>query len=477
MKLKDIVLDYGLILGDKNLEITGLYHNSSEVKEGGLFFAIEGTKVNGEDYILDAINNGAKAIVTSSDKDFGVCKVKVNNVRKAMSLFSCNFYNNPSKDMIIISVTGTNGKTTSTFMLESVLKAAGYSVGIIGTNGVYLNGKKLDTNLTTPDPIYLQKTLSYFKSEGVEVVCMEVSAHALYLDKTYGIMTDIALFTNLTQDHLDFFDNMRDYGDSKAKLFTGTMSKIAVVNLDDDFGKNLYKNRNIKMIGYSKNGNEADIIATPLSHNKYNSFKVKIDKSEEQINLKLLGSFNISNALGVIGAMNYLGIDLSTIKFGLENLTSVSGRFNVYEYNDIKFIIDYAHTPDGLFNILSETNKITKGKVICVFGCGGNRDNSKREIMGKIASENSAFCFITNDNPRFEEPIKIANDIAKGIKGNNYQIELDRKEAIKKAVSMARTGDSVVITGKGTETYMEVMGEKLAFDDKEALKEIIKINI
>ncbi len=464
----------------EDADIKSLTHNSKEVENGGLFFAIEGTKVNGCEFILDAIASGASAVVSSKDLNIsGVTTIKVDDVREAMSKMSANFYGHPDKDMLIFGVTGTNGKTTSTYMLASVLKEAGHKVGVIGTNGVFLNGVKLDSNLTTPDPIYLLKTLAFFKEKGATAVCMEVSAHALELQKTRGIMTDIALFTNLTQDHLDFFSNMDNYGEAKAKLFSKDMSKMAVFNLDDDFGKELFLRTDLPALTYSRervnpNFNDANIIASNEAHNTSSqTFTVKTPVGEEEIELSLLGGFNVSNALGVIGAGILAGIDLETIKRGLKSLQKVDGRFNSYDVNGIRVVIDYAHTPDGLCNILKSAREITDGRVISVFGCGGNRDRAKRSIMGKISSDLADYTIVTTDNPRYERPEDIARDVALGLTEKPYSVELDRKKAIRLAISMAKEGDTIVLAGKGAEPYIDMLGVKTPYEDRRVVEEIM----
>jgi len=477
--LKDVDFEYELMGEDK--EVLGLYHNSKEVKENGMFFAINGGTVNGEDYIQDAIKNGAEVIVTNN-KDVKVEKatlVYAHNVRLAMSLCASNFYKNPSQEMFIIGVTGTNGKTTTTYMLKKILETAGKKVGVIGTNGIVIGDEILESEFTTPDPILLQKTLRYMEKKGVDVVCMEVSAHALELQKIRGLMTDIALFTNLTQDHLDFFETMENYKNAKRKFFDKNLSSFAVINIDDPFGYELSNDINLPVVKYSReekntNFSEADIVAVNNQHNTNSqTFLVKTPKGEQLIDLKLCGGFNVSNALGAISASLMCGIDLKVIAKALSSLQSVSGRFNTYDVNGVRVIIDYAHTPDGLENVLRATREITEGKVYSVFGCGGNRDKTKRPIMGRISEELADYTFITSDNPRYEKPIDIIFDIKNGFNGNNYQIEVDRASAIRQAILKAQTGDSVVIAGKGCEPYIDQCGVKSPYQDEKVVKELI----
>ena len=479
--LEDVECEFSVI-GNENQYFKGLYHNSKEVKEDGLFFAISGTNVNGAEYVNEAIENGAKVIVSEKELELpdGVTNILVKDVREAMSLFACSYYDNPSLDLFVIGITGTNGKTTSTFMISSIFKEAGKSVGIIGTNGIYINGKHYPSSFTTPDPILLQETLSKMRSYGVDVVVMEVSAHALELQKIRGVMTDIALFTNLTQDHLDFFESMENYGNAKKKFFNRSYSRYGVINLDDSFGKNIFETSNIPMLTYSRNQSqkklrEADIFILEEKHNTTSTtFKISSPKGVQDFRINLSGGFNVSNALGAISAGIIAGIPLEKISKGLNRLQKVAGRFNTYDVGGVRVIIDYAHTPDGLENILKATREITDGEVYSVFGCGGNRDAGKRPIMGKISSELADYTIITSDNPRFEHPDEIAAEIERGMDvGAMHSVILDREAAIKLAISMAKKGDSVVIAGKGAEDYIDMLGVKTHYSDGEVVEEII----
>lgn len=484
MNLSSIIDGYSInVLGDAQIEVSGLYCNSKEVKKGGMFFVISGTKDSGYYYIDEAIQNGATVIVSRLpiSPDYNITNVIVEDVRKAMSLYASNYYGKPSNSLFIVGVTGTNGKTSTTFMLKSVYEKAGLKVGVIGTNGIFLGEERKDNFLTTPDPIILQKTLFEMQQEMVDVVCIEISAHALELQKIWGVMIDIALFTNLTQDHLDFFKSMEKYGEAKAKLFDKNQSKLAVINVDDEFGNSLVQNINIPVLTYSQKENinksyrKADIIAYNKKHSLTNQeFEISSAYGKQKICLNICGEFNISNALGVIGAALLSGIDLSIIKEGLESLEKIEGRFNVYDVGGTRVIIDYAHTPDGLCNILKSARKITDKKLICVFGCGGNRDSEKRSIMGNISSLLADYTIITNDNPRFENPESIAKEIENGMTGNSvYSIVLDRRKAINLAVSISCPGDTIVIAGKGIEPYIDIMGEKIDYQDQKVIQDLI----
>lgn len=478
MRLLDLIKGVSCeVWGDENIDVSRLFHNSKEVQNGGVFFAIDGTNESGEKYISEAIKNGAKVVVCNQNSScYGITKVITEDVRLAMSLMANNFYQEPSKSMFIVGITGTNGKTTSTYMLESIYKQSGAKVGVIGTNGIVINGKKYPSEMTTPDPILLQKTLAKMRDEGVDVVVMEVSAHALELQKIRGVMTDIASFTNLTQDHLDFFKTMQNYGQAKLSFFTENYARYGVVNLDDEFGKFIFEKTKIPTLTYSRNVENskiADIIVRSEKHNITNQeIFVSTPKGSLIFNLNLMGGFNVSNALGAIAVAIMSGVSLDDIKIGLESLEKVDGRFNTYNINGVRVIIDYAHTPDGLENVLRATREITDGKVFSVFGCGGNRDATKRPIMGRISGENADYTIITSDNPRFENPKEIARQIEAGIV-NEYEVCLDRKKAIIRAIELAKQGDSVVIAGKGAEDYLDVEGNKIPYSDKGVVEEII----
>lgn len=453
------------VYGDENIEIENLTHNSKVENINGLFFALNGNNVNGLDYVYEAIENGAKVVVSEEKIDENITNVVVKDARKAMSLIAKEFYFSPADKLFIVGVTGTNGKTTTTYMLKSIFEKAGKKVGVIGTNGIMINNKKYASDFTTPDPILLQKTLSEMVENGVDIVCMETSAHALELQKLWGIMTDIALFTNLSQDHLDYFKNMNNYFEAKRKYFTRDYARFGVVNIDDPYGKIIYETSEIPLISYSKvKESQSDIKAEDIkTKSSGQEFMVKSMKGDFIINLNMLGSFNVSNALGAITAAIMAGVDIKDIQSALENLEKVDGRFNSYFINGARVIVDYAHTPDGLENILKSAREFTENRLISVFGCGGNRDKGKRHIMGEISTSLADLTIITSDNPRFEDPIDIIEDVERGVVSGDYLLETDRITAIKKALNIAKQGDTIVISGKGAENYFDINGEKIPY--------------
>lgn len=454
------------VLGSMNLEISGLYHCDTEVKENGLFFCLHGTKVNGVNYVYSAVKNGAVAIVSEQELPnlSRITQIIVKDAREFMSLLACRFYGNPASKLKIIGVTGTNGKTTITNMIKFVLDAKGKKCAVIGTNGIEFLGKKFNTGMTTPDPIDLQKYLAMMVHAKVEYVCMEVSAHAIHLNKIAGMRFESAVFTNLSEDHLDYFKTMENYFAAKTKFFSKKYTNYAVVCVDDEFGKRLNASINFSHETYAINA-EADYTLKGFKqHGEVSSFKVS---SGEKVSLKMAGRFNALNATASMLVLNHLGISKTDSAKILSEMEPVSGRFNVYGVQGKLAVIDYAHTPDGLEKVISACREIAYGKkVISVFGCGGNRETQKRQIMGEISSKNADFTIITSDNPRFESREKIAKDIESGIKSDNYKIVLDRSAAIKEAIELAETGDVILIAGKGAEDYIDENGTKIPYSDK-----------
>lgn len=475
MVLKDLLKNIKCeVFGNENVGIKKLTHKSEEACSGDVFFCLRGNNVDGHDLAKVVDRKGVAVIVTEEKiNNLQCCQVVVENSREAMSLCASNYYGNPSKDMFIIGVTGTNGKTTSTYLLKNVIEAAGGKVAIIGTNGVICGDKKIETNMTTPDPIILQSLLCNLKKEGVEYVCIEMSAHAAHLQKLRGVMTDIILFTNLTQDHLDYFETMEKYGEAKRQLFDKNFADYAVINYDDSFGKKICEYTNLPYLTYSLNNSTCDIKAEGIEQTKTGEkYMLHFQNKKIEIVQHLFGNFNISNAIGVVGAALLLGIDMQTIKKGIEKTIDVPGRFNVKENNGVKFIVDYAHTPDGLQNVLSVARTLTKNRLISVFGCGGDRDSSKRSVMGNISSNLADYSIVTSDNPRFEDPDAIISEIVSGIANKNYKCITDRRQAIIHASKIAKMGDVVVISGKGEENYIDEKGVKRPYSDKEVLREI-----
>lgn len=481
MNLKAVLngINYTVIQGNENAEFGKINYDSRKVKSSDIFVCIKGYKTDGHKYIDKAIENGAQTIVIQDDVEFNnleICVIKVEDTRKALALMGANYYGNPSTKMKVIGITGTNGKTTTAFMIKSILESAGKKVGLIGTIANYIGDEKLHTERTTPESLELQELFGEMIDKGVEYCVMEVSSHSLALDRVYGVRFEIGIFTNLTRDHLDFHKTFENYYNAKFKLFE--RCGIRIVNIDDNYGKQVLKDLEIlnsKNVYSFSVKDDSDFKAFDEEMgNKYIKFKLKLEENKQFI-LGIPGEYNIYNALGAIGACYKLGISIENIKDGIEKVV-VPGRCErvAKEYNlPYDIIIDYAHTPDGLENILKTAKAFTEGKLISVFGCGGDRDKVKRPQMGKIGIDISDVAIITSDNPRTEEPIEIIKDIEAGLDKDNYIIIENRKEAIKKAIDIAKKGDVIVIAGKGHETYQILKEKTIHFDEREVVKEIL----
>ncbi|GAA0075919.1 UDP-N-acetylmuramoyl-L-alanyl-D-glutamate--2,6-diaminopimelate ligase [Clostridium sp. CTA-5] len=481
MNLKDILkgINYKVIQGSLDKEIVSINYDSRKVEKSDLFVCVKGFATDGHKYVQNALENGAKAIIIQDDievSDKNIVVIKVDDSRKALAIMAGNYYDNPSKKMKMIGITGTNGKTTTAFMIKSILEANGKKVGLIGTIANYIGKERIDTERTTPESLELQELFNNMVSKGVEYCVMEVSSHSLELDRVYGIDFEVGIFTNLTRDHLDFHKTFENYYKAKFKLFKRSL--IRIVNIDDDYGKqvvsdltNLNANNiydySIKEDSYFKAYDEK-------MGSKNIKFKINLSESEEFI-LSIPGEYNIYNALGAIGACYKLNIPVADIKEGI-NKVIVPGRCEraAIEYDlPYDIIIDYAHTPDGLENILKTARGFTEGRLIAVFGCGGDRDKVKRPQMGKIGTGIADISIITSDNPRSEEPMQIIKDIEAGIDRDNYIVIENRKEAIKRAIEMAKENDVIVIAGKGHETYQILKDKTIHFDEREVVKEIL----
>ena len=486
MKLKNMLVGLeGLkVKGDLDIEIEGLDRNSKNIKEGYLFVAIKGFSVDGHKFINDAIENGAKAILVEEGCDLKEIKnidnitiVMAKDTREALAITSANFYGNPSRKFKLIGVTGTKGKTTTTFMIKEILERAGKKVGLIGTIAIYINGKKIqDSDRTTPESIELQQIFAKMVDEGVEVVVMEVSSQSLKLHRVTGCEFDYVLFTNFSEDHISKNEHpdMKDYFESKLKLFK--MCKNGIVNTDDLHGAkipNLFPDSNIVTYGID---NYANVLAKDITiTNSYVDFKVKITDRNERVKTGIPGRFSVYNSLAAICVAQKFGVSPEVVKEALAQVR-VPGRSELVDNKrEIPIMIDYAHSPESLENILQAVKSYTRGKVISVFGCGGDRDPGKRPIMGEISGRIADYTFITSDNPRTEDPQKIVDQIEEGIKKTkgNYKVIVDRTEAIKEAIKMATKRDIVVLAGKGHEPYQEINGVKYPFDERIIVREII----
>ena len=484
MKLKNLLegteIPYPAGLSD--LEVTGITYNSKLVKKGYVFVCIKGFHTDGHIYAMDAAFQGASVIVSEEDIPIKTVPVlRVEDSRRALSKLSAKFYENREVPFHIFGITGTNGKTTVAYMLKNIIEAAGSQCGMLGTIGYHVGSREYEARNTTPESSDLQAMFAEMKEEGILNCVMEVSSHALALGKVDDVVFEGVVFTNLTEDHMDFHKDKESYFAAKKKLFT--LSKgPAAVNLDDEYGRRLYeelKREGKPVSGYSLKDKKADYYGEILESTEKGSLVRVIEKEEREQILKLNtpGIFTIYNALAATACARSAGYPFQYIAWGLESLKGVPGRFELVENSKgIAAIVDYAHTPDGLENVLKTAAGFTKGKLICIFGCGGDRDKAKRSMMGRVAGQYSDFCIITSDNPRTERQEDITADIEAGIydTGCDYEVIENRYEAIKKAVSLYKKGDIIIIAGKGHETYQIIGTEKFHFDDREAVREIIE---
>ena len=487
MNLKKILLGLENIKakGEIDREVTAITNDSREVIEGSLFFAIKGFSNDGTQYIPTAIEKGAKVILVDDKFDLrsveipaDVTFVVVPDARYAMAICSCNFYDNPSRKLKLIGVTGTKGKTTTTYMMKEMLQKQGYKTGLIGTIAIYSGDRKIeDSDRTTPESIKLQKILAQMVDDGCQLVVMEVSSQSLKLHRVAGCEFYAGLFTNFSEDHISPKEHpdMEDYFNSKLELMK--MCKYGFINADDlQVSKvpKLLPDKDIKTYGID---NQCDLLAKDITiTNSYVDFKVKIGERNERIKVGIPGRFSVYNSLAAISLAMKLGCNAENIKESLLDVR-VPGRSElVNNSKELTIMIDYAHSPESLENILNAVKSYTRGRVISVFGCGGDRDSAKRPKMGEISGKIADFTIITSDNPRTEDPEKIVSQIEEGIKKTNgkYVCIVDRIEAIKYAINMASKKDLILLAGKGHEPYQEINGIKHPFDERIIVDQIIK---
>ena len=489
MKLKNMLVGLNGLKarGELDKEILGIDSNSKNIKPGYMFVAIKGFSVDGHEYIKEAINNGAVVVAVEDGFDLksidfpkDVTIIVVDNTRELLAISASNFYDNPSKKLKLIGITGTKGKTTTTFMIKEILEKAGKKVGLIGTIAIYINGQKLkDSDRTTPESLELQQLFAKMVDEGVEYVVMEVSSQSLKLHRVDACEFDYVAFTNFSEDHISEKEHpdIKDYFESKLKLFN--MCKKGFVNIDDLQGAKIpamFPDNEIIRYGIDNSG---DFLAKDITiTNSYVDFKAKLTDRNDRVKVDIPGRFTVYNALLAIAICKNIGIDAETIKNALINV-KVPGRSEMVNNKlDIPIMIDYAHSPESLQNILKAVKSYTRGRVISVFGCGGDRDSRKRPIMGEISGKIADYTIITSDNPRTEDPKLIVDQIEEGIKKTKgkYEVVIDRKEAIEKAIKMANKTDIIILAGKGHEPYQEINGKKYDFDEREIVKNIIEKN-
>ncbi len=453
-----------------DIEITGIAYDSRNVAEGNIFVCLKGFETDGHKFAKKAEENGAAVIIAETPVNVSVPVWYVDNSRQTIASLAATFYGDPSKKFKLIGVTGTNGKTTITYLVKGILEAAGKSVGIIGTNQNIIGDKVLmtkSTTPTTPNALELQQLFAEMVEGGAEYVVMEVSSHALALDRVYGCHFDVGIFTNLTRDHLDFHGTMENYLLAKAMLFD--ISEKGVVNYDDAGGRQIVSEKNCDFltVGF---GEGCDLRASDMKITaRGDEFNVTYKGETYPVTIQIPGKFSVYNAVCAAGAALQLGFDMDTIRRGLSEAKGVLGRVEVVPTDtDYTVIIDYAHTPDGLENIIKSVKEFARGRVITLFGCGGDRDSTKRSIMGEIAGKYSDYSIITSDNPRTEDPISIVAMIERGMKesGGEYTVIVDRRKAIAYALDFAQKDDVIILAGKGQETYQIIGKEKHDFDER-----------
>ena len=480
MKLKTLVGNVPgkiRIIGNEETEILSLCSDSRQVKPGALFFCTPGLRMDAHDFAPQAVEKGAVALIVERELPIDAPQVLVEDVRMAISHVACEFFDHPAKKLLMIGITGTKGKTTTSFLIKSILEAAGKKTGLIGTVCSMIGSEIIPSNLTTPDPIMLQTLLSSMVEAGCEAVVMEISAHAVAQHRMAGVQFDVGAFSNFSQDHLDYFKDMDAYFNAKMRFFDPDMTKHIVYNVDDERVAEGMKalGREAMSIGIRA---ASDIYANDIEIAERGcSFLMTWHKQfRVSTQLKLAGIFNVYNALLAAGVCICAGIGPEAIRKGLEEVRAVPGRIELLDTGTpYRVILDYAHSPDSLENILKAVRETSKGRMIALFGCGGNRDTAKRPIMGEIAGELADFCVLTSDNPRNEDPMEILAEIEEGIKptGCEYVVIENRREAIRYALKNALPTDVIVLAGKGHETYQEICGVKHPFDEKVVVAELL----
>lgn len=449
-------------------EIREVRYDSRAVQAGDLFVAIRGFATDGHQYIGKALEQGAVAIVCE-EAPVGVPAVVVENARQALAEIAANRFGHPADSMVMLGVTGTNGKTTTTYLVKHMLEDAGHKVGLIGTNQNLIGDEVIETERTTPESYELHALFARMRDAGCTHVIMEVSSHSLVLDRVYGIPFAVGAFTNLTQDHLDFHKTMEEYRKAKAMLFA--ISEKGVINLDDDAAQAMLADAKCPCLTFSCEKDAADLTAKNIRLHADGVEFVATTKGElARVKLPIPGHFSVENALAALGMVLQSGIPLADAAHSLATATGVKGRVEVVPTDtDYTVLIDYAHTPDGVENVLRAVRGFAKGRVIALFGCGGDRDRTKRPKMGKIAADLADFCVVTSDNPRTEDPKAIIDDILEGMQGTKTPMEVivDRPEAIHWALAHAKKDDVIVLMGKGHETYQEINHVKHHMDERE----------
>nr|WP_326126197.1 UDP-N-acetylmuramoyl-L-alanyl-D-glutamate--2,6-diaminopimelate ligase [uncultured Oscillibacter sp.] len=479
MRLKELLEGIPVLsaTADLELEIPDVSYDSRQVEPGGLFVAMTGFAADGHDFIGKAMEAGAAAVVCQRVPEGDVPYIQVADSRRALAVIGANFFGHPAADMTMVGITGTNGKTSSTYLLKAILEqAAGARVGLIGTNQNMIGQEVIPTERTTPESFEVQRLFARMRAAGCTHVVMEVSSHALALDRVYGVRYAVGVFTNLTQDHLDFHGTMEDYCDAKSVLFQNC--GVGVVNADDPWTPRLLRDTACEVRTYAEAA-EADLRAEDIALGAdHVAFTAVTEERRVPVRVNIPGAFMVYNTLDVLGAALALGVSLEDSAAVLAKVPHVKGRVEVVPTpgEDYTVLIDYAHSPDGLENVLSSVRGFAKGRTVALFGCGGDRDRTKRPKMGAAAARNADFLVVTTDNPRTESPEAIIADILPGLEGSDtpYVVVTDRIEAIHWAMDHAERGDVIVLCGKGHETYQEINHVKHHMDEREIVADYLK---
>lgn len=478
MKLKEIIKNIDVIqsTADMEMEISGVCYDSRAIKPGELFVAVRGFEADGHRFIPKAVAGGAAAVLCETPPEDGTPYVQTGDCRRGLAFASREFYGNPASEMVMIGITGTSGKTTSSYLMKHLLEAKlGAKVGLIGTNGNMIGDELLHTEHTTPESLELHRLFRRMAEAGCTHVVMEVSSHSLTLERVAGIHYDVAVYTNLSQDHLDFHHGMEDYAAAKRTLFS--QCGIGCFNLDDTWASFMMQGAKCETRTFSAEKNEADLTAKDIRLSAGGVRFAAVSRDELALTrLAIPGMFSVHNALGVMSAGLALGISLADCADAMSSAKGVKGRLEVVPTErEFSVIIDYSHKPDALENVLKTLRPVTKGRLICLFGCGGDRDKTKRPIMGAIAADNADLVIVTSDNPRTEDPETIIDEILSGVKNKRTPCKAicDRKAAIGWAIDNARPGDVILLAGKGHEDYQVVGHEKRHMDEREIVAEFL----
>ncbi len=463
------------IIGPLDRSVESIAYDSRRVQRNGLFVALRGEKFDGHDFIEQAIEKGASVIVAEREQKYprATC-IAVENTRTALADVSAAFYGYPARKLKLVGITGTNGKTTTTFLIQHICEKAGVRCGLIGTVRYQLGERVLPAARTTPESLDLQELLAQIVNAGCRAATMEVSSHALAQDRTRGLEWDVAVFTNLTQDHLDFHGTMKNYFESKLKLFSQLASQqkkrkpVAVINIDDRYGEQILGkiDKSISLITYGM-GARADFRASNYRM-EFGGTSYQLDARGKSylVRIPLIGRFNVANSLAALAAANAMGIGVREAVLSLGKSPQVPGRLEmVPAKRQFQIFVDYAHTPDALLNVLKTLRELEPRRLIVVFGCGGDRDREKRPLMAQVVDLNADYAIITSDNPRKEDPAAIISHVERGFRSNHYEKIIDRAEAIARAIALAQPRDIVLIAGKGHETYQEFADHTVPFDD------------